>query len=105
MSARPPELDAAARAMVQANADFVLIGGFAVIANRFGELLNRCSFCNEHCPTSAALRHAYVGIERRWTPRRGIDGQSRGLVTAAGAAKVDNPSPPACATASSGRYA
>lgn len=35
MSARPPELDAAARAMVQANADFVLIGGFAVIANRF----------------------------------------------------------------------
>jgi len=35
MSARPPELDAAARAMVQANADFVLINGFAVIANRF----------------------------------------------------------------------
>jgi len=35
MSARPPELDAAAWAMVQANADFVLIGGFAVIANRF----------------------------------------------------------------------
>jgi len=35
MSARPPELDAAARAMVRATADFVLIGGFAVIANRF----------------------------------------------------------------------
>lgn len=35
MSTRPPELDAAARAMVQANADFVLVGGFAVIANRF----------------------------------------------------------------------
>ncbi|MEJ7798653.1 MAG: hypothetical protein WKF42_09150 [Solirubrobacteraceae bacterium] len=29
MSARPPELDAAARAIVQARAEFVLIGGFA----------------------------------------------------------------------------
>jgi hypothetical protein len=32
---RDPELDVAARAMVGAGASFVVIGGFAVIANRF----------------------------------------------------------------------
>ncbi|MBS1883834.1 MAG: nucleotidyl transferase AbiEii/AbiGii toxin family protein [Actinobacteria bacterium] len=34
-SAREPELDVAARALVDAGARFVVIGGFAVIANRF----------------------------------------------------------------------
>ncbi|HEY2537107.1 MAG TPA: hypothetical protein VGI24_09025 [Solirubrobacteraceae bacterium] len=35
MDIRDPELDVAVAAMVAANARFVLIGGFAVIANRF----------------------------------------------------------------------
>jgi hypothetical protein len=34
-SPRDPELDVAAGAMVAAGAHFVVIGGFAVIANRF----------------------------------------------------------------------
>ncbi len=34
-SPRDPELDVAAAAMVAAGARFVVIGGFAVIANRF----------------------------------------------------------------------
>jgi hypothetical protein len=34
-SPRDPELDVAAGAMVRAGARFVVIGGFAVIANRF----------------------------------------------------------------------
>lgn len=33
-----------------------------------------------------------IGIEGGWTPRPGIDKQSEGLVRAAGAAKMDNPS-------------
>lgn len=35
MGSLDPELDVAARAMVQAGARFVVIGGFAVIANRY----------------------------------------------------------------------
>lgn len=35
VSPRDPELDVAAKAMVDAGARFVVIGGFAVIANRF----------------------------------------------------------------------
>jgi len=35
MSAVDPKLDAATSAMVAANADFVVVGGFSVIANRF----------------------------------------------------------------------
>ncbi len=35
MGAVDPELDAAAAAMVAEGANFVVIGGFAVIANRF----------------------------------------------------------------------
>jgi hypothetical protein len=35
VSVRGPELDAAAAAMVGEGARFVVIGGFAVIANRF----------------------------------------------------------------------
>jgi len=35
MSAHDPELDVAVSAMVAANARFVVVGGFAVIANRF----------------------------------------------------------------------
>ncbi len=47
--------------------------------------------------------YAYVGIEGGWPAGPEIDGQSEGPVSAAGAAKVDNPSLRACATASSGR--
>lgn len=35
MAATDPELDVAAAAMLAAGADFVVVGGFAVIANRF----------------------------------------------------------------------
>lgn len=43
-SALDPELDVAAGAMVEAGARFVVIGGFAVMANRFGRASEHLDF-------------------------------------------------------------
>lgn len=73
-----PELDVAARAMVAAGALFVVIGGFAVIANRFVRATEDVDFlipddlANDH-RVMAALRALGAVRERDGAPLRDED--------------------------------
>jgi hypothetical protein len=74
-SPRDPELDVAAAAMVRAGARFVVIGGFAVIANRFIRATEDVGFLVPDDPANdrrvmAALRALNAARQRDEAPLR-----------------------------------